>query len=434
MRLRGTSLYLGLAAIFAAGCLLEPAFLSFDNQRDVLQRVSLNGILAVGMTMVILTGGIDLSVGSMLSLGSVLCAMLVTGREWNRGSLLAAGAGAVAAAALTAALLAWRTGPGDRIGGRRWRSAGGLAAGLAVGGAVVLWASAQARTGFGVAAALVLVPAVGALLGAASGALVARGRLQPFIVTLAMMIALVGLAKFVAGKGGQIHAVYFLSAEESADSGGGLDALKQQLAGEGKGFARESFSSLGRSLLRVRTWDERRGRAAEAEIVPVTGLFFLGAALVAHGVLTRLRFGRYVYAVGGNEETARFSGIDVEAVKTGVYAISGAMAGLAAVLYCAMYGQGKPDAGQMGELDAIAAVVIGGTSLAGGRGRMAGTVVGVLIFGYLNNILVLKGISSEIQDILKGVIIVAAVLLQEGHPARWVGRLWRRRSGAPGSV
>ena len=427
LRFRGASLYAGLAAIFIAGCLLEPSFLTLDNQRDVLQRVSLNGILAVGMTLVILTGGIDLSVGSMMSLCSVLCAMLVMGREWSRGCALAAGAGGLAAAVLVLGLIVRRRQTG---GVGRVRLALGVAGGVAAGAAVAGWVALQARTGFGVIGVLALVPAVGALLGAVSGSIVARGRLQPFIVTLAMMIALVGLAKYVAGKGGQIHAIYVLSAEESADSGGGLEALRQQLAGEGKGFAPESFAALGRSLVRVRTWDERRGRTAEAEIVPVTGLFFLGAALAAHLVLTRLRFGRHVYAVGGSEETARFSGIDVASVKTGVYAISGAMAGLAAVLYGAMYGQGKPDAGQMGELDAIAAVVIGGTSLMGGRGRMAGTVVGVLIFGYLNNILVLKGISSEIQDILKGVIIVAAVLLQEGMPGRWAGRMWRRGRGA----
>jgi simple sugar transport system permease protein len=421
---RGASLYLGLIAIFVAGCLLEPAFISLDNQRDVLQRVSINGVLAVGMTLVIITAGIDLSVGSMLSLCSVLCAMMVMGREWNRGNLLAV-ACTGCAAAYAGAFAVWRllSRPGLN---RTVRLCAAGAAGIALLALTVGWGTSQAHAGFGVLGLLVFVPIVGATLGSVSGFIIARGRLQAFIVTLAMMIALVGMAKYVAGKGGQIHAIYVLSAEEQS-SEQGLDMLRKQLAAEGKGYASESFAALGRSVVHVRTWDERLQRRASAAVVPIPGLFFLGCVLVAAGVLSRLPFGRYVYAVGGNEETARFSGINVAAVKTGVYAISGLMAGLGAVLYCAMYGQGKPDAGQGGELDAIAAVVIGGASLTGGRGRIAGTLVGVLIFGYLSNILVLKGIPSEVQDILKGAIIIGAVVMQEGRLGQGLLDSWRRR-------
>lgn len=421
--LRGSSLFLGLAVILVAGCLLEPSFIKLENQRDVLQRVSINGILAVGMTMVILTAGIDLSVGSVLSLCSVLCAMMVMGRGWNRGSMTAVACGA--GAAFTFVLCgAWNV-LRSRIPRAPWRAGlCGLPA-LAAGALAFLWGAYEVQRGSGVVATLLFVPAVGAVLGAVSGIVISKGRLQPFIVTLAMMVLAVGLAKYVAGKGGQIHAIYIQSEEERVNEEG-LQRLHRQLESEGKGYASEGFAGLGRNLLGVPTWNSRLERYDIVKLIPVPGLFFLGSVLVSFLVLTRFPFGRYVYAVGGNEETARLSGINTDAVKIKVYAASGMLAGLAAVLYCAMYGQGKSDAGQMGELDAIAAVVIGGTSLMGGRGTMAGTLVGVLIFGYLGNILVLRGIPSEVQDIVKGVIIVVAVLLQERRIARWIGQGWRR--------
>ena len=130
-------------------------------------------------------------------------------------------------------------------------------------------------------------------------------------------------------------------------------------------------------------------------------------------LLRATTFGRYVYAIGGNEQAARLSGVEVDRVKIAVYAISGFLASLAGVLYTAQYRQGKPDAGVGMELDAIAAVVIGGTSLMGGKGSIAGTFVGVLIFGFLSNILQLNNIDSNTQLVLKGGIILAAVLVQE---------------------
>jgi simple sugar transport system permease protein len=146
---------------------------------------------------------------------------------------------------------------------------------------------------------------------------------------------------------------------------------------------------------------------------PMPGVFFLAAVVVYGAVLRFTSFGRYVYAIGGNEEAARLSGIDVARVKIATYAISGMLAGVAAVLFVAQYRQGKPDAGTGLELDAIAAVVIGGTSLMGGRGGLAGTLVGVLIFGLLSNILQLHNINSNLQLVLKGLIIVGTVLVQE---------------------
>jgi len=156
---------------------------------------------------------------------------------------------------------------------------------------------------------------------------------------------------------------------------------------------------------------------------------------VFHLVLTRTTFGRYVAAIGGNEQATRMSGINVDRVKVAVYALSGMLACLAGVLYTAQYRQGKPDAGAGMELDAIAAVVIGGTSLMGGKGSVVGTLVGVLIFGFLGNILQLRNIDSNTQLVLKGLIILAAVLLQEGNLRLWlrsatIGFGRRRRSAA----
>jgi simple sugar transport system permease protein len=153
------------------------------------------------------------------------------------------------------------------------------------------------------------------------------------------------------------------------------------------------------------------------------GLFFLGAILLYGAVLRFTPFGRYVYAIGGNEEAARLSGIASGRVKIATYAISGLLAGVAAVLYVAQYRQGKPDAGAGLELDAIAAVVIGGTSLMGGRGSLAGTFCGVLIFGLLSNILQLHNINSNLQLVLKGVIIVGTVLVQERNAGDLLGFL-----------
>jgi simple sugar transport system permease protein len=200
------------------------------------------------------------------------------------------------------------------------------------------------------------------------------GRLQPFIVTLAMMVTALGIARLTAGQNNAVLPVYTGS------------------------NATEDFENL-RSLV--------------FGIVPMPGIFFL-AAIILYAVVLRLTpFGRYVYAIGGNEEAARLSGIDSGRVKIVTYALSGLLAGVAAVLYVAQYRQGKPDAGAGLELDAIAAVVIGGTSLMGGRGGLAGTFCGVLIFGLLSNILQLHNIDSNLQLVLKGLIIVGTVLVQE---------------------
>ena len=162
-------------------------------------------------------------------------------------------------------------------------------------------------------------------------------------------------------------------------------------------------------------------------LVPMPSIFFLVAIIVFGAILRFTTFGRYVYAIGGNVEAAKLSGVKVAQVQFAAYVISGMLAGLAGVLFVAQYRQGKPDAGSGLELDAIAAVVIGGTSLMGGRGGLAGTFVGVLIFGLLSDILQLQNINSNVQLLMKGLIIVGTVLVQEQN----LGQLMTRWRGGP---
>lgn len=401
--LRHVTLFGGLGVLFMAGSLLHPQFLTIGNQRNVLEQVSINGILAVGMTLVILTAGIDLSVGSLLSLCSVVCAMLLMQRPGHDFGTLSRAHMLMLPAVLLLAVLATAAVVRGVVR-RSWRVALPAAA---VSGLLALWLAwgAPLRPGpaaqLGTLGVLLVVPLVGGLFGLLNGVIIAKSRLQPFIVTLAMMISAVGLARFVAGAGGRVHAIYAASAEQAG--------------------APASFAALGEPLLTVGQKTLRSGNVLDVKLIPTPGLFMLGCWALAALVLHKYPLGRYIYAVGGNEETARLAGVPVGGVKVFVYTSSGVLAGLAAVLFCANYKQGLATAGQMKELDAIAAVVIGGTSLMGGRGSILGTLVGIMIFGYLTNILNLKGVSSEIQDIVKGVIIVGAAAMQSGN----LGETWR---------
>jgi simple sugar transport system permease protein len=380
-----TKLYWSLLILLAVGIITSPVsskgvniFLSTGNLSDVLRQVSNNGIVAVGMTLVILTGGIDLSVGSIMALGSVLCAMLLTYDERTSATLLSFPILAVVCACFAGWGASQLMGMRDRAAGANEPNAHrALAAGLAglTSAALAWWlAAAQVPTKFGVIGVLIVVPAVGLAFGWLNGLIITKGRLQPFIVTLAMMVGVLGIARVVAGQDAAVHPVYT-----------GTNAT-------------EDFDIL---------------RALLYRIVPVPGLFFLAVVVLSALLLRTTTFGRYVYAIGGNEQAARLSGVAVDRVKIAVYAVSGFLASLAGVLYTAQYRQGKPDAGVGMELDAIAAVVIGGTSLMGGKGSIAGTFVGVLIFGFLSNILQLNNIDSNTQLVLKGGIILAAVLVQE---------------------
>ncbi|MCE5251487.1 ABC transporter permease [bacterium] len=400
MLMRRLAPFMGLIVIFIAGIALNGnTFINMYNQLNVLGRVSIKALPAVGMTLVIISAGIDLSVGSMVSLSSVVCAMLLMERTWTKATSLS-----LPLFALMGLVLGYvgvsRLAP--RVGIRGTSSAAaGWTGGIAAAAVLFVWGYSQVPSGFSTVAVLLIVPGVGAALGALNGLIISKGKIQPFIVTLGMMSAAVGLSKYIAGKGGQIHTIYY-------------DAAGYSAAGTAH-IAPKSFDILNSTIPLM-----------GMRIFPVTGVFFLVSVLVMYFILTRLRLGRYIYAIGGNEETSRLSGINVDRVKIVTYAVSGCLAAFAGVLYCSAYTQGKADAGITWELDAIAAVVIGGTSLMGGKGSVIGTMVGVLILGYLSNILNLQEVSSEVQDILKGVIIVGAVLLQEGIIARWL-RVLRKR-------
>ena len=392
-----TKLYWGLIAIFLIGVLGSPVtskgtniFLSYGNLLDVLRQVSTTGLIATGMTAVIITGGIDLSVGSLMAICSVVTAMLLTMPGATPAALM--GIPAVGLVALLIGVATTRF-----LFANFAKSANGVTLhrmphldkmrGVvlpAVVGillcALTLWfLLPQVDTKFGVLGVLIVAPCVGLLFGALNGLIIVGGRLQPFIVTLAMMVTALGIARLTAGQNNAVLPVYTGS------------------------NATEDFEIL---------------RSLAFGIIPMPGLFFLGAIVIYGAVLRFTPFGRYVYAIGGNEEAARLSGI-------------------AAVLYVAQYRQGKPDAGAGLELDAIAAVVIGGTSLMGGRGSLAGTLCGVLIFGLLSNILQLHNINSNLQLVLKGLIIIGTVLVQERNAADLFAhmRLSRKRSAhTPTSV
>ncbi len=392
-----TKLYWGLIVIFAVGALFSPItsrgtniFLSYGNLTDVLRQVSITGLVAVGMTMVIITGGIDLSVGSVMAFGSVLTGMLLTQSGWTAAALISAPLQALVAFAAVAGMVHFvaramrrpaHVPVGQRVDLAPSRglaralpfAAGAVAAGIAFAGAAL-----QVGPKFSVPGILFAVPAVGLAVGTLTGVIIVVGRLQPFIVTLAMMVSTLGIARLTAGQDSAVLPVY-PGSNATAD----FDALRSMLWG----------------------------------IIPAPGLFFIAALIVFGALLRFTTFGRYVYAIGGNEEATRLSGIAVGRVKIATYAFSGLLACLAGVLYVAQYRQGKPDAGAGLELDAIAAVVIGGTSLMGGRGGLAGTLVGVFIFGLLSNILQLHNINSNLQLVLKGAIIIVTVLVQERNLA-----------------
>ncbi|EHU0374922.1 ribose ABC transporter permease [Vibrio cholerae] len=281
---------------------LNPNFFTVDNLLNILRQTSVNAIIAVGMTLVILTAGIDLSVGSVLALCGAFAATLVA---MEVPVLIA----------VPTALLA------------------------------------------------------GAALGAISGIIIAKGKVQAFIATLVTMTLLRGVT-MVYTDGRPISTGF----TDTADT----------FAWFGTGYA------LG---IPVPVW---------LMVVVFAGAWYL---------LNHTRFGRYVYAVGGNESATRLSGINVDRVKIGVYAICGLLAALAGIIVTSRLSSAQPTAGMGYELDAIAAVVLGGTSLMGGKGRIMGTLIGALIIGFLNNALNLLDVSSYYQMIAKAVVILLAVLV-----------------------
>ncbi len=294
-------------ALCAALSLLNPYFLTPRNIGNVLRQASINGILAVGQTFVILTGGIDLSVGSLLALCGLLGSMVVTGAD-----------------------------PGSP------------------------------------AVAILLGVGAGLGLGMVNGLVVAHLRVPAFVATLGMLSVARGLT-FIANDGMPVP----------------------NLA--------PSFLQLGQGVVYG---------------VPVPVILFAATVLVASVALRFTTYGRYVYAVGGNERSARTSGINTRRIVFSVYAVSGALAGLSGMVLAARTTSALPQAGVSYELDAIAAVVIGGTSLTGGVGSPVGTLFGALIIAVISNGLDLMGVSSYYQQVIKGVIIVLAVLLDTSRRVR----------------
>ncbi|NOH22164.1 ribose ABC transporter permease [Vibrio europaeus] len=281
---------------------LNPNFFTVDNILNILRQTSVNAIIAVGMTLVILTAGIDLSVGSVLALCGAFAASLI---------------------AMEVPVL------------------------IAVPTALF----------------------AGAALGAISGIIIAKGKVQAFIATLVTMTLLRGVT-MVYTDGRPISTGF----TDTADA----------FAWFGTGYA------LG---IPVPVW---------LMVIVFAAVWYL---------LNHTRFGRYVYALGGNESATRLSGINVDRVKIGVYAICGLLAALAGIIVTSRLSSAQPTAGMGYELDAIAAVVLGGTSLMGGKGRIMGTLIGALIIGFLNNALNLLDVSSYYQMIAKAVVILLAVLV-----------------------
>jgi ribose/xylose/arabinose/galactoside ABC-type transport system permease subunit len=316
---------LALLLLTAIAAVAVPGFFTRENLTTVLLHVSINAILALGMTFVIVTAGIDLSVGSVLALAGVLSAATLTS-----GPVLQA---------------------------------------VGVAGAV--------------AAAIVVGLGTGTAVGVANGAVTAWFGVAPFMVTLAAMTIARGAARLFTG--GVPIGFPATDDPQFAAKVAALDALHEL------GGGRIPVPGLPRGF-------------------PVPALVMLLFAVLAAFVLTRTRFGRYVYAVGGNEEAARLAGVPIRAVKLAVYAIAGACAGLAGILLLGQLRSGGPDAGLLYELNAIAAAVIGGASLFGGIGTAWGALVGALMIGVLNNALDLLGVQSFWQEIVKGGIILLAVL------------------------
>lgn len=292
----------GLPLVFILLCLIlsfaSEYFMTWRNWMDILRQTSINGILAIGMTYVVLTRGIDLSVGSVLAFAG-LCSAMVAAQDY------------------------------------------GLLASLSAG----MFA--------------------GATLGAVNGFMVAKLSIPPFVATLGMLSIARGMT-FILNDGSPITE---LPEDYLALGIGSLGPLSMPIV-----------------------------------IFAIVALFF---ALV----LKYTTYGRYVYAVGGNEKSARTSGIGVRKVMFSVYVVSGVLAGLAGMVLTARTTAALPQAGMSYELDAIAAVVIGGTSLSGGSGNIVGTLFGALLIGVINNGLNLLGVSSYYQQVAKGLIIVIAVLV-----------------------
>jgi ribose transport system permease protein len=292
----------GLLGLVIVVAILSPSFFTVANLLNVFRQTSINAVIAAGMTFVILTGGIDLSVGSILAFS-----------------------GAVAASCL---------------------------------------ASGQSMI-----VTVILTLIIGAGVGLLNGIIISKGKLQPFIATLATMTILRG-ATLVFTDGKPISVGTSEGAMAFGKIGGG--------------------TMLG---------------------IPTPVVIMIVVFLICYYILHQTKIGRHTYALGGNEEATKLSGLNTDKIKIFVYTISGILSAIAGIIITARLFSAQPNAGSGYELDAIAAVVLGGTRLAGGKGKISGTIIGALIIGILSNALNLLNVSSYFQMIAKGVVILIAVLL-----------------------
>ncbi|MFO3715429.1 ABC transporter permease [Anaerococcus cruorum] len=294
----GTILALIILMIFVS--ILNPTFLQANNLMNLMRQLIINGFIALGMTFVILTGGIDLSVGSTLALTSAIFAGLL-------------------------------------------------------------------QNGMNTGLAILIAVGLGLVLGLLNGLLITKGKLAPFIVTLATMTIFRGLT---------------LVYTDGRPIAGPKDNFAFQFLGKGQFFG-----------------------------IPFQVILFILAFLCLWIILNKTALGRKIYAVGGNEKASFISGINIDKVKIWVYVISSLMAVLSGLVLTSRLNSAQPTAGAAYEMDAIAAVVLGGTSMTGGSGSLTGTLIGILILGVLNNGLNLLGVSSFYQQIVKGIVILIAVLI-----------------------
>ncbi len=308
---------IALVVLMIASTILYPRFIEIQNLLNILRQVSYTGIIALGMTFVIISGGIDLSVGSMTAF-----------------------AGAFAILTLNAVTQSLTT-----------------------------FSPFWLRSFLSILAAATVSVAIALVGGSMNGFLVTKGRIAPFIVTLGTMAIFRSLTLYI-GKAGEFRSV------------------------------NPVYGEMGMSLI--------------LGIPLPVWIFFLLAAVLSF-VLNRTRFGRYVCAVGSNEKVARYSAINVDKVRLVSYVIVGLMVGITAILISARLNSlSSTNAGKDYEMDAIAAVVIGGTAMTGGKGSIWGSVIGAIILGIINNMLNMLGVSPYLQGLVKGLVIIGAVSIQRG--------------------
>lgn len=303
--------FIALLILVIALSVISPEFRQLSNLLNLLRQAAFNGLIAIGMTCVILTDGIDLSVGSVFALSAIICAELIV-------------------------------------------------------------------MGVPAIASVLVSLAAGTVLGFVSGFLVAKCRLQAFIATLITQLAYRGVAMILT-------------------DGKPISRLANSIASEGGSFF---FKALGKGNLLI----------AETIKIPLPAIILVLFFVLFYFILNHTTYGRRIYATGSNAKCAQLVGVDTAKIKLSVYAISGFLSALAGLMMISRVDSAQPTLGEGYELDAIASVALGGTSMSGGRGKITGTVAGVLIIAVLSNGLNILGVTSYYQDVIKAIVILVAVL------------------------